>query len=62
LSVVFITNRLLIVKKMDAKDNKILQIGNMSITEKAANEASDGLETEYQGTLLRCIDNQTIRR
>ena len=47
---------------MDAKDNKILQIGNMSITEKAANEASDGLETEYQGTLLRCIDNQKIRR
>ena len=56
---------------MDAEDNKILQIGgdteansgssegNMSITEKAAN---DGLETENQGTLLRCIDNQTVRR
>ena len=56
---------------MNAKDNKIPQIGgdteansgsyegNMSITEKASN---DGLETENQGTLLRCIDNQTVRR
>ena len=56
---------------MNAKDNKIPQIGgdteansssykgNMSINENASN---DGPETENQGTLLRCIDNQTVRR